>query len=81
MYFDCDVILTISSNFVVQEDGQHNQLWNLVDGNIQLRHNPKLIINVESNKDGSRVQLVENKATKITANACMRKTTKANLSP
>ena len=73
MYFDCDVILTISSNFVVQEDGQHNQLWNLVDGNIQLRHNPKLIINVESNKDGSRVQLVENKASKITVNACKRK--------
>ncbi|KAF9107960.1 hypothetical protein BGX29_004073, partial [Mortierella sp. GBA35] len=46
-----------------EEDGQHNQLWNVVDGNIQLLHNPKLIINVETNKDGSRVQLVEAKST------------------
>ncbi|KAF9904817.1 hypothetical protein EC991_002321, partial [Linnemannia zychae] len=45
-----------------EEDGQHNQLWNVVDGNIQLLHNPKLIINVESNKDSSRVQLVEAKS-------------------
>ncbi|KAF9547918.1 hypothetical protein EC957_007645, partial [Mortierella hygrophila] len=46
-----------------EEDGQHSQLWNVVDGNIQLLHNPKLIINVESNKDSSRVQLVESKST------------------
>ncbi|KAF9933124.1 hypothetical protein FBU30_006448, partial [Linnemannia zychae] len=46
----------------VEEDGMHNQLWTVVNGNIQLLHNPKLIINVESNKDGSRVQLVEAKS-------------------
>ncbi|KAG0196973.1 hypothetical protein BGX28_009522, partial [Mortierella sp. GBA30] len=51
-----------------EEDGKHNQLWNVVEGNIQLLHNPKLIINVESNKDGSRVQLIEHKATKSNTN-------------
>ncbi|KAG0043718.1 hypothetical protein BGZ83_011087, partial [Gryganskiella cystojenkinii] len=49
-----------------EEDGQNNQLWNVVDGNIQLRHNQKLIINVVHNGDGSRVQLVENKASQNT---------------
>ncbi|KAF9345813.1 hypothetical protein BGX26_002705, partial [Mortierella sp. AD094] len=51
-----------------EEDGQHNQLWNVVNGNIQLLHNPKLVINVETNKDGSRVQLVEHKASSTTVN-------------
>lgn len=51
-------------------DGKMNQLWNVVDGNIQLLHNPKLVINVESNKDGSRVQLVEHKAVQTTVNTC-----------
>ncbi|KAF9198224.1 hypothetical protein BGZ49_001021, partial [Haplosporangium sp. Z 27] len=44
-----------------KEEGQFNQLWNVVEGNIQLLHNPKLSIHVDSNKDGSRVQLLENK--------------------
>ncbi|KAF9373316.1 hypothetical protein CPB97_000656, partial [Podila verticillata] len=51
-----------------EADGKMNQLWNVVDGNIQLLHNPKLVINVESNKDGSRVQLVEHKAVQTTVN-------------
>ncbi|KAF9569219.1 hypothetical protein EC968_002657, partial [Mortierella alpina] len=46
-----------------EEDGKHNQLWNVVDGNIQLVYNPKLIITAETNKDNSRVQLVELKST------------------
>ncbi|KAG9320569.1 hypothetical protein KVV02_002822, partial [Mortierella alpina] len=46
-----------------EEDGKHNQLWNVVDGNIQLVYSPKLVITAESNKDGSRVQLVELKST------------------
>ncbi|KAG0023149.1 hypothetical protein BGZ81_008247, partial [Podila clonocystis] len=37
-----------------EADGKINQLWDIVDGIIQLFHNPKLAINVESNKDGSR---------------------------
>ncbi|KAF9954970.1 hypothetical protein BGZ72_004124, partial [Mortierella alpina] len=45
------------------EEGKHNQLWNVVDGNIQLVHNPKLVITAETNKDNSRVQLVELKST------------------
>ncbi|KAG0007646.1 hypothetical protein BGZ82_005235, partial [Podila clonocystis] len=51
-----------------EADGKINQLWNVVDGSIQLLHNPKLAINVESNKDGSRVQLVEHKAVQTTVN-------------
>ncbi|KAF9950314.1 hypothetical protein BGZ70_001429, partial [Mortierella alpina] len=46
-----------------EEDGKHNQLWNVVEGNIQLVYNPKLVITAESNKDNSRVQLVELKST------------------
>ncbi|KAF9195071.1 hypothetical protein BGZ50_005292, partial [Haplosporangium sp. Z 11] len=47
-----------------EEDGKYNQLWNVVDGNIQLLRNPKLVFSAESQKDGSRVQLVENKGIK-----------------
>ncbi|CAO3565913.1 unnamed protein product [Mortierella alpina] len=46
-----------------EEDGKHNQLWNVVEGNMQLVYNPKLVITAESNKDNSRVQLVELKST------------------
>ncbi|KAG0334355.1 hypothetical protein BG004_000441, partial [Podila humilis] len=49
-----------------EAEGKTNQLWNVVDGNIQLLHNPKLAMNVVSNKDGSLVQLSENKAVKST---------------
>ncbi|KAF9100709.1 hypothetical protein BGX27_000276, partial [Mortierella sp. AM989] len=48
---------------LTEEDGRYNQLWNIADGNMQLLHSPNLIINLESNKDGSRVKLVEHKAT------------------
>ncbi|KAG0013890.1 hypothetical protein BGZ80_010786, partial [Entomortierella chlamydospora] len=51
-----------------EEDGKYNQLWSVVNGNIQLLHNPKLVINAETNKDGSRVHLVEHKASSTTAN-------------
>ncbi|KAI1316330.1 hypothetical protein EDD11_010109 [Mortierella claussenii] len=47
---------------LAEEEGQRNQLWNVVDGNIQLLYQPKFVINVESNRDGSRVQLVEHKS-------------------
>ncbi|KAG0307670.1 hypothetical protein BGZ98_010139, partial [Dissophora globulifera] len=54
---------------LTEEDGKHNQLWTVVDGNIQSVHHSKLVINVESNKEGSRVQLVELKpSSKSTVN-------------
>ncbi|KAF9343302.1 hypothetical protein BGX34_006950, partial [Mortierella sp. NVP85] len=41
------------------EDGKRNQLWNVAGGHIQLLHNKELVINAETTKEGSRVQLVE----------------------
>ncbi|KAF9583249.1 hypothetical protein BGW38_009927, partial [Lunasporangiospora selenospora] len=49
-------------------DGRQNQLWNVDSGNIQLLRNPKLIIGAETIKDGSRVQLLESKASVSAAN-------------
>ncbi|KAF9430481.1 hypothetical protein BGZ76_000821, partial [Entomortierella beljakovae] len=53
---------------LTEEDGRNNQLWTVVDGNIQLVHNSKLIITVESSKENSRIQLIENKATSTSVN-------------
>ncbi|KAF9905967.1 hypothetical protein BX616_000861, partial [Lobosporangium transversale] len=53
---------------LTEAEGSHNQLWNVTDGNIQLVHKPKFVVNVESNKEGSRVQLVELKSSLASAN-------------
>ncbi|KAG0240690.1 hypothetical protein BGW41_006773, partial [Actinomortierella wolfii] len=42
-------------------EGVQNQLWNVSDGRIQLVHKPHLVVNVESNKEGSRLHLVDQK--------------------
>ncbi|KAG0260352.1 hypothetical protein BG011_001953, partial [Mortierella polycephala] len=52
-----------------EEDGKYNQLWNVIDGNIQSLRYPKLVFDAESQKDGSRVQLVENKGTRSSTDA------------
>ncbi|KAF9156576.1 hypothetical protein DFQ26_009301, partial [Actinomortierella ambigua] len=42
-------------------EGVQNQLWNIADGRIQLVNKPKLFVNVENNKESSRLYLVEQK--------------------
>ncbi|KAF9409794.1 hypothetical protein BGZ94_001860, partial [Podila epigama] len=51
-----------------EADGKLNQLWTVVDGNIQSVHHPKLVINTEASKDGARVQLVEHKSLQSATN-------------
>ncbi|KAF9360723.1 hypothetical protein BGX34_007540, partial [Mortierella sp. NVP85] len=48
------------------EDGRRNQLWNVADGHIQLLHNEELVVNAETTKEGSLVQLVEKKTIQST---------------
>ncbi|KAF9974682.1 hypothetical protein BGZ73_001866, partial [Actinomortierella ambigua] len=46
-------------------EGALNQLWNIADGRIQLINKPKLFVNAESNKESSRLYLVDQKGESV----------------